>query len=392
MHQATRRMDIHEAATMKTRLCSTLLAVAALLPSPAAADDVKDRMHSLLGPFRGIQPYLVDEEAFSDRENHEKVESLIVSLRKNFHTMEDVPSRYHQYPGFDTNLQLVIDLLNDASRRFSDGKTSYAWWRLRMLPPTCFACHATYNVKSSYSNQYAVDPSLDPLDKGRFLLATRQFNEAKQSFLAVLQDPDYTFNYDEVLRSLLVITTRNQQTPAEGAEMFEKILSSTKLPEEDAHLVSLWVKELKAWSKEKQRNGTDELARGEKLIVSGATTGIDFYQNDVALLRGTALVQEQLDKGSVPRDKRAHALYLLGFAYLQMPLFFAESWAEMYLEQCISEFPGSKDAKQAFTLFRNHILDDYTGTAGTDVPDDVKLRLEELRKKAYGVKGFSGRV
>ena len=126
--------------------------------------------------------------------------------------------------------------------------------------------------------------------------------------------------------------------------------------------------------------------------MSGASTGIDFYQNDVALLRGTALVQQQLDQGAVPQGKRAHALYLLGFAYLQMPLFFAETWAEMYLEQCISEFPGSKDAKQSFILYRNHVLDDYTGTAGTDVPDDVKLRLEELRKKAYGVRSFSGQV
>ncbi len=373
-------------------LAAALLTAATVLPSSAHSEEVKDKMHSLIGPFRGIQPYLADEESFLDKDNHDKIESLILSLRKNFHTVEDVPSRYHDFPGFDTNLQLVIDLLNDSSRRFSEGKTSYAWWRLRMLPPSCFACHATYGVKSSYSNQFAVDPSLDPLDKGRFLLATRQFAEAKKSFLAVLQDPEYTFNYDEVLRSLLVITTRNQQTPAEGAEMFEGILATAKLPEEDAHLVSLWIKELRAWSKESQKPGPDDLARGEKLIVSGASTGIDFYQNDVALLRGTALVQQQLDQGAVPQGKRAHALYLLGFAYLQMPLFFAETWAEMYLEQCISEFPGSKDAKQSFILYRNHVLDDYTGTAGTDVPDDVKLRLEELRKKAYGVRSFSGQV
>lgn len=378
---------------MKIRLIpAALLAVATLFPSLARTEDVKDRMHSLIGPFRGIQPYLADEEAFSNNDNHDKVESLIVSLRKNFHSMEDVPSRYHQFPGFDTNLQLVIDLLNDSSRRFSEGKTSYAWWRLRMLPPSCFACHATYGVKTAYSNEYAIDPSLDPLDKGRFQLATRQFTDAKKSFLAVLQDPDYTFNYDEVLRSLLIITTRNQQTPAEGAEMFQGILATAKLPEEDAQLVSLWIKELRAWSKESQKPGPNELERGEKLIISGASTGVDFYQNDVALLRGTAIVQQQLDAGSVAPEKRPHALYLLGFAYLQMPLFFAESWAEMYLEQCITEFPGSKDAKQSFILYRNHILDDYTGTAGTEVPDDVKLRLEELRKKAYGIKGFSGQA
>lgn len=358
----------------------------------ASAEDVKEGMHSLLGPFRGIQPYLADEEKFTDRENREKVEALLQSLRDNFHTIDSVPSRYHDFPGFDANLQLVIELLNDSSRRFKEGKSSYAWWRLRTLPPSCFACHATYKVKSSYSNQYAVDPSLNPLEKGRFFLATRQFNEAKAAYLEVLKDPDFVFNYDEVLRTLLLITTRNQQTPAEGAQLFSNILATSKLPEEDANEVRLWIKELNTWSKESSRPDADPLARGEKLISSGATTGIDFNQNDVALLRGTALVQNQLDEGIVPPAKRSHALYLLGFAYLQLPLFFAETWAEMYLEQCINEFPGSKDAKQAYTIYKDHILDDYTGTAGTDVPDDVKLHLEELRRKAYGVKGFSGQV
>lgn len=377
---------------LKRLLLSPLVVTSLAVAYPAAAEEVKEGMHSLLGPFRGIQPYLADEERFSEEDNHDKVASLIDALRKNFHSIDSVPSRYHQYPGFDTNLTLVIDLLNDASRRFSEGKTSYAWWRLRMLPPSCFGCHATYNVKSSYSNQYAVDQSLNPLEKGRFYLATRQFSEAKQAYLEVLKDPAYAFNYDEVLRSLLVITTRNQQTPAEGAELFSKILATSKLPEEDASEVRFWIEELKEWSKEPAKPGKDPLAHGEKLIISGASTGINFYQNDVDLLRGTAMVQKQLDEGVVPPAKRAHALYLLGFAYLQLPLFFAETWGEMFLEQCIAEFPGSKDAKQAFSIYKDHILDDYTGTAGTDIPDDVKLHLEELRKKAFGVKSFGGAV
>ena len=377
---------------LQISLALPLFGSSLLAPTALLAEEVKDGMHSLLGPFRGIQPYLADEEKFSAADNRDKIASLIDALRKNFHSIDSVPSRYHQYPGFDTNLTLVIDILNDASRRLSEGKVSYAWWRLRMLPPSCFGCHATYNVKSSYSNQYAVDPSLNPLEKGRFFLATRQFNEAKQSYLEVLKDPQYVFNYDEVLRSLLVITTRNQQTPAEGAELFSNILATSKLPEEDANEVRFWIEELKQWSKEPTTPGKDPLAHGEKLIVSGASTGIDFYPNDVDLLRGTALVQKQLDEGVVPPAKRAHALYLLGFAYMQLPLFFAETWGEMFLEQCIAEFPGSKDAKQAFSIYKDHILEDYTGTAGSDIPDDVKLHLEELRKKAFGVKSFSGAV
>jgi hypothetical protein len=64
----------------------------------------------------------------------------------------------------------------------------------------------------------------------------------------------------------------------------------------------------------------------------------------------------------------------------------------MYLERCIREFPGSANAKRSFAAYRDLILDDYTGTAGTEIPDEIKLHLEELRKKAYGETDFKGVV
>jgi hypothetical protein len=112
----------------------------------------------------------------------------------------------------------------------------------------------------------------------------------------------------------------------------------------------------------------------------------------VALLRGTAILHEQLEAGTLKAAERPRALYLLGFAYLQVPLFFAEDWAEIYLERCINEFPGSEDAKRSYRVYRDHVLDDYTGTGGTSLPDDIKLHLEGLRAKAYGEPSFGGMV
>jgi hypothetical protein len=64
----------------------------------------------------------------------------------------------------------------------------------------------------------------------------------------------------------------------------------------------------------------------------------------------------------------------------------------MYLEQCIQEFPGSTDAKNAFRVYRQHIIADFTGSGGTDIPDEVSIHLDELRKKAYGEPTFNGKV
>jgi len=357
-----------------------------------AEDSVRAGMNSLLGAFREIQPYIVNQDRFSDKDNHDEVAELLQTLRANFHKIENVPSKFQPLPGFKENIQTVTDLLDDSSRRFSEGKTAYAWWRLRKLPTECFACHTTYKVSSQYSNESAIAPSLDPLNKGRFLLATRQFKKAEATFREVLKNSEYRFHFDEVLRSLLLVTIRIEHDPKKGIAMFKEILATSNLPEEDAHEVNNWIAQLTAWSKENTRTKRDPITLGEKLITTGSSSSPTQTPNDVALLRGTALLHEQLEAGTVKAAERPHVLYLLGFAYLQVPLFFAEDWAEMHLERCVNEFPGSEDAKRAYRAYRDHILDDYTGSAGTAIPDDIKLHLEGLRAKAYGEPSFTGMV
>jgi hypothetical protein len=366
--------------------------LAAVVTLPASAEEVRAGMNNLLIPFKAIQPYIASQSKFMDEENKDEVFSIIQDLRKNFHRLEEVPSHYHTLPGFDENLTSVAELLDDSSRRFSEGKVSYAWWRLRKLPSDCFTCHATYKVQSHYSNAAVVDSSLDPLNKGRFLLATRQFKEAQEEFLKVIKDPDAGLYYNEALRSVLLIATRINQKPVEGARLLQQIVDTSSLPEEDARETREWIKELQSWSKEGSIKGKDSVAFAEQLINSGAASTATKPQNDVSLLRGTAILHEQLEQGTLKKELRPQALYLLGFAYTKLPLFFSESWAEMYLERCIKEFPGSPNAKRAFNVYRDQVIDDYTGTGGTDIPDEVKLHLEELRKKAYGEKDFRGVV
>ena len=293
-----------------------LLAVASLtLPiAISGAEEVQSSMQKLLQPLRILQPYLADEDTFTDSDNADKIEAQIKALRANFHTIETIPSRYKSQPGFLDNVKNVADLLDDVDRRFAEGKTEYAWWRLQRLPTDCFSCHATYKVSSHYSNTAMIDESLNPLERARFLLATRQFTEAKTTLVKVLHDPAYRMYDDQVLRSLLLVETRISKDPKESIALFTDILSTAQLPTDDSDTVKRWVKGLEAWSKAKPIPEAQRLATGEKLIRLGATRGIEFQQDDVALLRGTALVHESLESGKLTHDQRRKAIYLLGFA------------------------------------------------------------------------------
>lgn len=345
-------------------------------------------MDTLLIPFRGIQPYIASQENFTKPENSDEISSIIQDLRKNFHRLESLPSAYHSLPGFDENVLSVTELLDDVARRFHEGKSSYAWWRLKKLPSDCFTCHATYKVTSHYSNDAVIDRSLDPLNKARFLLATRQFEKAQEEFFKVLQDPQYRLNYNEALRSILLIATRIKSSPSEGIAALKRASDVAKLPEEDSREVAEWSGELTSWANEKPRAMTNSVAFAEQLITGGVVSSPSRPQNDISLLRGTAILHRKLEAGELRKEIRPQALYLLGLAYTKLPLFFSESWAEMYLERCIKEYPGSMNAKRSFGVYRAHIIDDYSGISGTAVPAEVQLHLEELRKKAFGEPNF----
>jgi hypothetical protein len=346
-------------------------------------------MQKLLVPLRTLQPLLTNEDKFTDSDNQDKIHEQLIALRRDFHSLERIPTKYRSQPGFEESVKHAAQLLDDASRRFDEGRKEYAWWRLQGLPMDCFSCHATYKVSSEYSNTAMVDESLNPLERARFLMATRQFTEAKKTLLSALDDDAYRLYDDQILRSLLLIETRVSKDPKESLEMFRGILKSGKLPLDDAHTVQLWLKGMEAWSKAPAVREANKLTTGERLIRAGATRGIDFTQDDVALLRGTALVHETLETGNLNESQRRKAIYLLGYAYSQLPQFFTEGWDELYLEKCIKEFPNTQEAKWAYNIYSDKVMNDFTGSGGINIPAEIKLHLEELRKTAYGEKEFA---
>jgi hypothetical protein len=104
------------------------------------------------------------------------------------------------------------------------------------------------------------------------------------------------------------------------------------------------------------------------------------------------MVHDALETGSLSAEERRKGLYMLGLAYSNLSLFFTEGWGDMYLEQCIEEFPNTHEAKLAYSAYRRNIFDEFTGSSGTHLPDEIRLHLEDLRKKAYGEPSFDAKI
>ena len=367
-------------------LCGLLIAVF------ANAQPITGPMKQVYDAFIALQPYLADEGAFNDQENAAKISGLIKELRSNFHSVESFKTKYNRQPGFKQNLGVVTDTLGDSFNRFAEGKKDYALWRLRAVSNNCFTCHSSYNVDLKFHDDSAPE-LMNDADKANFYLATRQSDKAKEILLKLIAEPKYEIRRMSTIRKWLVLETRTSQSASAALAFLVKFQESLKTPQSDKDTISQWITSLKRWNSEKPP-AKKSVASAANLIKHAAKEDGMFLSSvdEIAFLRATAMLHALLADEVMPPEQRSRALLLLGYSYVKLPLFFIDELPEIYLEQCIDEFPGSDDAKESYRIYKDKIELDFTGSAGTQIPVDIIVRLKELHDKAYDIPRFDGKV
>ena len=377
-------------------LFGSLLLIASLTlldVSPCYSQNIQTGMLKAYEAFKGLQDYLIDNQAFEDKRNTQKIHDLLKSLSDNFHRLESLKSQYSSQPGFVSNVRVMNDMLDDALRRFDENRKVYAFWRVRTISAHCITCHTTYGIGISFADKDLDISQLDDLQRGNFYLASRQFKEAELAFYAAASNPALKLKQIDALRHWLLIYIRVYANPKEALSKLKNLDSLLTLYKDEQGEVADWVASLKEWSREGPQSG-DKLALAERLIKRSLRSAdpLSVEIDEVKLIRGSAMIHDLLVVNKLAGASRSKALYLLGLSYSKLPSFFIDELPDTYLVQCIDEFPGSDDAKRAFKLYRELVMLAFSGSGGTEFPTDVRVKLMELHDKAFNVVKLDGRV
>ncbi len=376
---------------MKKYLPIFLVCLAMNAPRTAGAQTISKPMAEAYASYKELQQYLRDSEAFANPKNSQAIQSQLEQLQKSFHTVDEVDSKYKSEPGFVPTLKLVDDMLEDALSRFQQGKIDYAFWRMRTLSSHCVTCHATYNAKLVFQDNQEPPAGMTSAEQAEFFLSTRQFNKAKALFFKAVKEEQSSYAKMRLLRSWLVAETRSEGDPAGTRATLITLLPDLQLPLADTEEVQSWIASLERWRKEP--NMPESFARAETIIRGAVSPDPLFHEIDfVALLRGTSILHHLMTQKSLKPHERARALYLLGRSYNDLSFYFINELPEMYLETCIEEFGGSKEAKAAFKLYEEIVIGRFSGSRGTHIPSDVAAQLRELYDRANGIQKFEGKV
>ncbi len=362
---------------------------AARAEAPQHNSALRLKMQRAFSAFQELQPFLYQRGRFADPAHEKKISELISKLAQNFHSVETL-NEVRAEPAFTSTLQVLNEMLHDSLYRFREGKKEYALWRLRTASTYCVTCHTRFETKQDFFDPSLIPNNLTAFERGEFLLATRQFEKAAEAFLEAAISPQSAPLRMHALRLWLLIYVRVRPDPAEAMKTLERITLAIKPIQSEREEIDDWHNSLAEWLKESPAKRTN-LELAEALIERGIHSEniLEGRRGTVDLLRATALLHKTLEKNDLPTAERARSLYLLGLAYRQLPLFFANELPEMLLEQCIREAPGTLDAKRAFRLYEEIVTLGYTGSSGINLPDDVRLQLQELRDIAYGTAAFN---
>ncbi|MCO6430337.1 MAG: hypothetical protein J5J00_05700 [Deltaproteobacteria bacterium] len=355
-----------------------------LVPFGAHGEDpdgsVRPDMAAVFSAFKDLQKYMASPARFHSAENETEISRLLKTMSTRFHKVERLDSKYAKEPGFASTIKITNDMLDDVKNRFSEGNKEYALWRLRASYSYCVSCHARYELSSEYYDPGAPLTGLNSFEKGEFYMATRQFEKAKDAFLTAVTDPALKIKRMDALRNWLVIYVRISPDPLEAIHQINKIRNSSNVSQYEDNELKAWLSSLRRWQNESKVQ-IEPLRKAEHLIAQGVALddSIADAKGAVELLRGTAILHKLMESRGGEGDRnRARILYLLGLGYSHLPSFFAYELPEVFLEQCIRDYPGTNESKLAFTLYRELISLGYTGSGGTRLPADVQLKLKEL--------------
>ncbi len=368
-------------------LTLTALALSATPPPP----DVPARMRSLFAAVTSLEASVAQPQRLLDPAHKAQVLADLNTLASLGHVFKaDTKS---QEPATQALAGLFARYAADTSRRFERGDTAAVPFRVRTLVSLCFTCHSRERVSRDF-----VDPTrqvdalgLPRFERAQYLAATRQFDAALTAYDEVLgaplADERAVVQLAHALRDVLAMGVRVKDDPAFTQRVLAQVAARQDLPEFLRAPLRRWQRDTQAWAKEKfdARAATPDVlfAKAKRLVLaaSGPAQLLPDDTSEVAYLRASGYLNLALQKDPAFKQ-RGEALFLLGVAMAALKTPTLWELDQLFFEACIRENPATPLAARCFHQLSERLYFGFTGSAGTNLPDEELERLEALRRLA----------
>lgn len=342
---------------------------------------VKKEMHKAYKHFVTLQDFLLSEKNFKAIGNKATINKSISGLHEAFLAVQEAATDKEKFSsGFLESADALAVMLENSKNLFSNNLYRQAFLQLKNVSNNCISCHASFKTAVKFNVSGKTDA-----EKAEFYLATRQLNKAKDAFYKKAINAKNSQERIQAMKRWILIYTRIESNPKPIAKVLKKLQGLKKLSAYEEEMLAGWSQSIDDWQSEKLSGSLIEQAEA---LIEKASDKEDFIFESVGtieLLRATALLHKALNDKNINRDDKRDALYMLGFAYLKMPGYLINEAPDIYLIQCIKEFPASPEAKKSYKLYQILTRNRYQRKGYNKLPGEILGRLKDLHDTAYGM-------
>lgn len=377
------------------QMASLVLVVSAFFGFSAAAGEELawgDKMRKLSTLLQEVLIDVASDSRARSAEGKRRLEKNSEQLAKLSHSMAERALS----PDLDPSVKLLGDLFAEEADRARDalrsGNLSYARYLLKGVAQGCVACHTRTQSGPAFNAapKSALFSKLPALERAEIQIAIREFNPALETLRGVLKDQtllkDRPADWANAARLGLMVAVRTQSDPAVARDWVASILAEPGAPYFLSHDAKAWKSSIEKWMSEPKRDAVTAeglYSEAVRLLAQAKNNQRYFFDHaaDVDYLRASAAAHNLMRLGSeVPHLDQA--FLIAGMTYEALGLNRFPELHEVYYQACIRKAPHTPVAEDCYRRLEQSVYQGYTGSAGTDIPLDLRRRLKKWESEA----------
>lgn len=350
----------------------------------------KDYMHVAFDSMMELSPYLVDEKKFTDPKSEEKIHTYIDNLLMAFKGVHS--SNKLKTLDYAPSLSVMRQHLEETKIAFQHKQKFFARNRLNATQSLCITCHAQLKTKASQTVLSQM--------RAKAWKMKSDFERAESFY--VLRDYPTSIRYYEkyieaslekkkqigfisfskiegAFKRVLSYYTKTSFKPEKALSFVETYKGNKVLPVEFREDLNQWSRDLNKWVNDKKLMKTTSVKDLETFYLAKIEKQRESSRSiiDLMVLSGRVL---NILKYHRSNSEEPIALYWLGYADRALNFSYYYSMADMYLVDCIEKFPRHEYGKKCLNQYKESIQMGFTGSAGENIPDDLKNRIKKYEQ------------
>lgn len=361
--------------------------------------ETKAVMNQVYESYINIVPFIYSNVDL-DKKNSEVLLGHLNNISEAFKKAKHVDML--QIPGFKPSLDTINIHLKETIDSLNAKNTIFAKARLQAMTTLCMNCHGQIGesvAKNAFGDSlYKANRQgfASDFEYANYLFLVRRYTEAQTFYDRALSDAlaknqkgsegqildDKVVNGEifSSLRRLLAINVKISFKPEKAIKILEKYQSNKSLSKLTRNDLDSWLVGLKSVKNLKLNKFTTaksfidtyltKFENDKEALVTG--------KEDITLLMASGFLSKYLSEKKAT-DETPEILYWLSIAERRLSHSYFFSLSDLYLKECIAQYPASPWAKKCFAEYEEALTFGYTGSAGTEIPREEKRELDRLR-------------